>query len=223
MMIRQLTIAMLIFASLRDNSNNQIGVDDLASVTEQGTAKLKFDRRTQVAYRQVHFKHEYRESPLVLLSVTATSDTSHFLVVKAEAFSAKGFQIAGRLLHQTTNQYTAKVSFLIIGVPKNSPTSQPARVKPSESGFIMLDFDVERDHASSQLTFRHHYSEQPVILLTECGTAGTFIAIKADKVTRKGALVRGRLLDHWNETYRARVAYAVFGEVDSEHVESERP
>ena len=89
-------------------------------------------------------------------------------------------------------------------------------VQASECGVVELVFDNSKT-AYSQISFAREYSSPPLVLVSECFSAGSWIVTKAEEITPKECTICALNHNKTPVTYRANVAYVVFAPEDIRH------
>ena len=79
-----------------------------------------------------------------------------------------------------------------------------------EYGTVELRFE-DRQRAYAPITFARYYATPPLVVASESGTAGTWIVVKTEGITVRGATIAARFLRRGTENYVAQVAYIVIG------------
>lgn len=85
---------------------------------------------------------------------------------------------------------------------------QPKRTEISEAGSATLKFEKSKT-ARTAVALQSTYSKPPLVILSECGSAGGWILIKSENITTKRFEIVGIESKHDATTYIAEVAYVV--------------
>ena len=91
--------------------------------------------------------------------------------------------------------------------------SERQPIQASECGMVELVFD-DSSTAYSRMSFAKEYARPPLVIVSECYTAGSWIIIKTESITKNECTICA--VNHNNSPikYRSKVAYLVFAPED---------
>jgi hypothetical protein len=88
-------------------------------------------------------------------------------------------------------------------------SSEPTDHMVSEAGKVELSFKKNQYNATTLLKFREEYEIAPLVIVSEWNSSGTFVILKAERVSKERCSITGHRIDGLQGAYHCQVAYIV--------------